>query len=530
MARANISKAGEFGLITDMSPSELPPNAWTDVLNARCDNTRMQTIGGYEQLTAVAAGVPLHIAHLSNENTDAWIYVVDSDDDGEGEHIYAYTTLESKITRQVAGPADDPYTGTANLWQHTYMSGSIVINGWDDAPQVYDGTATCVNMTYSGANDWEDYDGAGKTYRAKSVRAFKNYLFALHINDNGTVYPHLVHWSDAITPGGIASVNWDYTDDTIDAARRDLPDTDGEIIDGLALRDSFIVYKKDAVYSFTYSGDEFVFRSRLLTKYRGILALNCVVDIGGRHIVIGRRDIYIHDGIRFQSIAQDRVLNAIFGSIDADFYEYTYLAHNEADFEVWVCCVESGETTPKRRWIYDYQNDRWSKADIPQAWFMAQGLGDQTGIAEEWDDETTLAWSSEIVLDWNASLYDPTSVTLGAALHTDEIIIYNESDTEKGVAISASLERMDLDFGETDDWHEVQALYPRMTGNAVTIFVGSQDRIGGPITYDAGTSFDPVSDYVIYPMVSGRRHAIKITGDVFSIDGLSIEYTGGGVD
>ena len=529
--RVRIDKLGEIGVITDTSPSETPPNALSEVNNVRCEQGRIQTVGGYSEMVSVSAGTPLHVAY--HQESGAWVYVVDSTGDGEGDEIWEYvSSAEDEITR--GGGTPDAYTGTADLWTHTYLSGALVLNGFDDAPQYYTGTGDCLNMPYTDVanSTWEDKDGdsSNKLYRAKSIRAFKNYLFAINIQDEGINYPHLVHWTDAIAPGDIANVDWDYTDASIDSARRDLADTPGEAVDGLPLRDSFIVYKEDAVYGFTFSNDEFVFRSRLLTRYRGILSTNCAVDIGGRHVVIGPRDIYIHDGSRFESIAEDKTLDRIFNSIDADYQDYTYLTHNISDFEVWFCFVPNGATKVTKRWIFNYRSGQWTCADMPGAWFVSEGqLVADTGVIEEWDDEATLDWDNEFVIEWAQKTFEPTAISLVAASEDDKLYAYDSSQDKDGTTISAFIERTDLDIGDSDDWHEIQAIYPRMSGNAVTITTGYQDRVGGPVTYDSGISFDPDSDHVIYPMVNGRKHAFRITGDVFSVDGMTIEYvkTGG---
>ena len=48
--RIKIEKPGEFGLVTDPSPQEIPHNAWSAVQNVRFDLSAARNANGYAEL------------------------------------------------------------------------------------------------------------------------------------------------------------------------------------------------------------------------------------------------------------------------------------------------------------------------------------------------------------------------------------------------------------------------------------------------------------------------------------------------
>src|SRR3546814_18151609 len=78
-----------------------------------------------------------------------------------------------------------------------------------------------------------------------------------------------------------------------------------EIIDGLSLRDSFIIYAKNEVWTMDYIGGNYLFRWRKIYDKVGILNQNCVVQVDGLHYVFDKDDIYLHDGASKKSIRSE---------------------------------------------------------------------------------------------------------------------------------------------------------------------------------------------------------------------------------
>src|SRR3546814_15319645 len=74
--------------------------------------------------------------------------------------------------------------------------------------------------------------------------AYKDFLIALNVTKGATNYPTMVKWSD-LTGFGAVPASWDHTSPSNSAGENIINEMKVEIIDGLSLRDSFIIYAKN---------------------------------------------------------------------------------------------------------------------------------------------------------------------------------------------------------------------------------------------------------------------------------------------
>src|SRR3546814_12047020 len=89
----------------------------------------------------------------------------------------------------------------------------------------------------------------------------------------------MVKWSD-LTGFGAGPATWDHTSPSNSAGENIINEMKVEIIDGLSLRDSFIIYAKNEVWTMDYIGGNYLFRWRKIYDKVGILHQNCLVQIG----------------------------------------------------------------------------------------------------------------------------------------------------------------------------------------------------------------------------------------------------------
>jgi hypothetical protein len=78
-------------------------------------------------------------------------------------------------------------------------------------------------------------------------------------DEGGTPYPFMVKWSNLAVPGALPST-WNEADATQDAGEFDLAEGQDPIVDGLGLKDSFIVYKESSTWALDYIGGAFVLK------------------------------------------------------------------------------------------------------------------------------------------------------------------------------------------------------------------------------------------------------------------------------
>jgi hypothetical protein len=510
--RIKVDKPGQIGLITDLSAPELPHNAWSIVRNMRFDSGFAQNAPGFETLDTPADPAK-YLLGLTVGGTNFLVYPT-------ADAIYSWASgVETDISRSTAYTATFPWNGCV-------LSGVAILNNYSDCPQYWGGSGDCIDLPYSGSDTWDDYDGGGTTtYRAKVIRSFRNFLFALGIEDDGVDYPYMVHWSHPADPGTVPS-SWDWTDPTNLSGRFDLADTSGFVIDALPLRDVLVIYKDDSVWFCSYVGGQYQFRFDVFGEALGLglYAPNCVVDIGGKHIVLGNSSVYIHDGSSVQNILRGRNAEALFSKIDPDNYQLTYLLHKQEHTEVWVCYPPIGATACTNAFVYNYAESTWSWRVIPRSFYArAVVLGDAT--APSWPAAgSTDSWDSDKTKGWDDAAGDPTPATIVAV----GTYLYKHSGvtTSLGNNFTCLLERTGLRFGEGGQISLIRGIYPRITGGPVKIQVGTQLTPEGTISWETQQIYNPDTDVKVDVLVSGLYHAIRFKttgGQSWRLDGYEVD-------
>ena len=235
MAFLNVRDVGQLGIVTDVLPVQLPPNAWTGGQNVRVRDAKIVKFKGHEEYLDPASGSAtwdggtadvVYWAMPAAEGANYyWIYCGLND-----VRIYDGTT-DVEITN-----AGGDYSATADLnWTGGLLGGIPIINNGVDDPQFLASFDLVTPVKFADLTNWP----ANTT--CKAMRVFKNYLIALNVTKSGTDHPTLVKWSDGASIGSVPG-SWDETDPTTDAGETDLAEgeTDvstGEILDGGSLRD-----------------------------------------------------------------------------------------------------------------------------------------------------------------------------------------------------------------------------------------------------------------------------------------------------
>ena len=126
-----------------------------------------------------------------------------------------------------------------------------------------------------------------------ALRPHTNYLMALDYTDElANPFPQLIKWSDAAEPGTIPQ-EWAPAPSN-QAGSVSCAATPGAVVDGLTLRQQFIVYKQSSTFSLDFIGGQFIFGLRLLFANIGALSRNCVVEFEGKHAVLSDGDFIVH--------------------------------------------------------------------------------------------------------------------------------------------------------------------------------------------------------------------------------------------
>lgn len=509
MPIVDINDVASIGQVNDLAPYLLPPEAWTQVLNARYNGDRVERMSGWEE-TLIDAGGRMYAPHfLIPVKTDAqtfWVYtsltkaaVFDGTDD-------------SDITRTSGG--DYAATSTQD-WNATILGGILVLNNGVDVPQMW--------PTASAATPLEALSNWTSTLRAKILRSFGSFLIAFNLTDNGTRLASSLQWSHPADPGTVPG-SWAIDDPTFDGGRKDTP-SGGAILEALQLGDIMMIYKETAFWKLRFVGGQEIMETKPWLEDIGILAPRCACANGNglRHVVVTQDDIITHNGNSVESVLTDRQKQTLFNDLNRDAVDACFLFLNSAKDEIWFCYPPSGETTATKALIWNYKRGRGAISYADGITFRNAAVGDLEGVDEAtWEDgeetwaEEVGAWSE--VSRRKLVVCDPTN---------SKFYQLDKGVTRDGVVYAATALRTGLSIIGRDrkgQWIEdhqvlkmVDSIWPKVSEGPINVRVGYQDVVDGPVTWQGYVSFDPTTDMYIHPLTdetlpgSGRGVALEFS-------------------
>lgn len=484
MPDIDINDLASQGVINDVKPYMLPPEALTLALNMRYRDGGVESLLGWQQVFGTPAEAPHFLMPVSTVASNFWLW-------SSGTKIFVYDgTTHADISRTVGGAYSNAPTADRN---GTIFGGIPIFNNDLDVPQYR------ANMT--AATRFENLLNWPGTLRAKVIRAFSPYLMAFNLTDSSVNLPHTIQWSHPADPGALPS-SWDYTLATVDAGRKDLEDVNSGVIrDALPLAGTMFIYKENATWRATKIGGRFIFDWKAVFETSGILAQRCVALTGDgtKHCVVTQDDMIWHNGSRVVSILDKKYRARLFGEMDTVNYGNSFLFSNPLTKEMWFCYPTQGSTHPNKALIWNYAEggERGSISFADGITFRNAAVGDIEGDSDElWSDGVD-EW------DEDTGPWSEFSRRRVALVGTDATKFYNldKGSTRDGVAFTQMLQREGLAIvgrKRNNEWivdHQnrklLQRFWPKIQGATVSIRLGSQETVDGPITWGPAVDFDP---------------------------------------
>lgn len=500
MPLIRIQQTGAIGVNRDLSAHELPNNAWTDARNARFLDGLAYQFYGHGEVYASPAYAPQHLLPCTVAGARYWIYAT-------AGKVFAVT-----ISGGVAVHTDithlTPRTGVVNQWTSTLLSGIPILNSGDT-------THVPMSWNLNLGNKFVDLANWPANTYCKSLRAFRNYLVALNVTKAGTNYPFMVKWSHPADPGSVPS-SWDHTDATKDAGETDLAEGTDPIVDGLQLRDAFMIYKEGSCWRMDYTGGAYVFRFSKVLGTSGALNRNCIVEVDGFHVVLTGSDVVVHDGQSVVSVLDKQTRRYLFQNIDVDGAGRCFVFKNPFFNEVFICYPSIGNTSCDMAMVWNYVDKTVSFREIPNLHHAGFGPVDN-GLQGLWSQDSA-PWDSDLSL-WGGPDFVPgTARTIMASANT-KLYLLDASSSFDGVIPSAYLERRGMSFGAPERVKLVRGIRPRIvgsTGQTVNVRIGASDD---PF---ADPTWGPLMQHTIGQtvandcLVSGRYIAVRFeTGSAY---------------
>ena len=535
MAILPIRDLGSVGVVTDISPYNLPINAFNVGINIRADEGKISRAPIFRTIKD-SLGFSPRFAYgvVPSVGFDTIVIASDSWDIKE----YASGTV-TDVSGSITGTSSPrSYTGTS-------LADVVYINRPDRVP-VYRGPSSA---------GFADLPTWNSTWRAASVRSYGDQLIALNMTEGANNFPTRVRFSNFTLANSFPD-SFDETDTTKSAGFNDLVQIDTEIVDGATLGSNFIIYARDQVWRMTFVGGTFIHRFDKLFTDSGIINQNCAVEIQGQHYVFGSQDIYRHDGNSKQSICDERTKNFIFGSLNNSAADVCFVQHNPTLNEL-MFCYQSGDPYVafpasdrcNRAAVYNYRRDVWAFVDLPNV--SAGTVANVNSVATYASSTASYALIGGSYYGQEDS-YAKHTLMVGETLTADGIT----SDKLYGIDLADTgqiafpldteatkpvlLERTGLDLDEAglgaSQYVVCTRLYPQAntvnsTDTIVNFEFGGSDIPSNTPTYTTSASFNIKTDHKIDSRAAGRYLSYRVTipsNADFELSGFDLEVTSTG--
>lgn len=469
------------GLVSDLPPYELPPNAWSHVVNMHTKNGGMQLARPSDQAYGTLLDTPYHILNVQAQGQNWWLYWgADSVSAAETSNPHVNVTPSGGLSSVT--PPDIISTQLNGL--------AIFTNGFD-APQWWSGQAS---------DDFEELPGWPAATVARGIAAGAYHIFAFDIDGPSGEFPNKVMWSDAAPPGAVPGT-WTPAASN-QAGDTELAQTPGRVQCMVPLRGSYAFYKTSSMYLADYVEGNFIYVFRPALTQCGAFTRKSVVDIGGRHFVVTDGDIVVTDGVNVQSIADDRVRGYLFEQIDQANFELLNVVYHQASSQVWVMFPTAGNALCNQALVYDLAKNTWGTRALSNVRHAATGYVNDTSSSMLWDSVTE-EWDAVNTL-WNAENY--SSATRSMMLADDVLhLIGRAGDFQEGY-----LERLSLALGEAERFKFVKRVHVRGDGGTVYVRIGTQMVAGGAVSWSAEMPLALGVDPFINCSAQGRLISVSI--------------------
>lgn len=487
---------GQFGIISDIDPYDLPPTAFSSGVNVRFSGEHIERGPIVRSCRVLATSAPRAIfTRVTPTSEDVFVMYLNG--------TVALVTPSSEADKSISGyspsDAEEPIT-------YTTLARVQYVNRSDRVPWVYTPTGT----QFAALANWDN------TWTCKVLRSYNAALIAMNLTKGGTDYPTTINTSSFPTDGAVPT-SWDYTTPTTNAYQNILSEMHGPIKDGLQLNDSFFIYGAFDVFEMRATGDTAIYTIEPRFRDRGILNTNGVVEVDSVHYVFGQTDIYKHDGVTPKSIIDEKVRKFIFNNLvrakaNQAFVDYDpnlkEVRFNYASLDPLCAFPSAAADGCNRCAVYNLVNGTWTFYDLPYVFgstlasFPQSQTWDQ--LAGSWDTQGG-SWNSLIdptrrgvlMIGPTVAAYSLTGKVYAHDLYTGGVFNF---DVDTVATTPVFLEKVGIDMDEVPPYY--------LTGYKLVRNIVPQARIGSDaqpleFSFGAGGGFNEEPDWQDYQTYDG---------------------------
>lgn len=316
---------------------------------------------------------------------------------------------------------------------------------------------------------------------ADFITTYKYHLFAMGISVSGVRNDNLFLWSDKAAPGTIPQF---WTPSASNEAGSDqLSDTPSVITTARTLRDSLVIYKRNAAYVVDYIGGTQKFSVKGLWSRTGALSPRAVDDCNGFHVVVTQGDIVRNDGFSQPvSIGDALVNNFLFNQLSGSTFEALQVLYDHTNRDVWILFPEQGATFCTLALVYNIPSAGWGVVELSDVAYAAMGIIDDS-IPGTTYDTSTLTYDTANIAYNEASLSQSVETMMLSRPSATKFTAWNTADVSTIAGLCA---KYSMTFGEPERVKFVRQVHLRGRNfGTLYVRVGSQMFTDDPITWSA---------------------------------------------
>ncbi len=530
-----IRKLAEMGVYKDVSPHELPLNAFSDANNVQFRNGKARRSQTWRRVFHSLGFEPMMCRSIRLAGID---YIILGGSNGDLRY-YSNGSV-SGVGSLDGGTATSP-------WTTSILGFRFYANRAEGVPKVFDNSA----LTWATLTNWDS------THRCKALRPYAGALMAINMSKGAADFETMVKASDIIPQVGDVPQSWDHNNPTTNATEISITEAQSGLVDGLILGTDFIVYSEDQVFRIRATQDQFVYDTDPLYDEGGLISQNCVAEVAGVHYCFGQKDFYRHDGQQKFSVGKDRNRNYVWSTMNFDLRQRCFARHDLLTNSIIFGYVSNdGAATAysnpslgcNKAAVYNIDDDNMHFIDLPNVVDMNEGNVDQSltwsTIQGTWDSFggtwASIQDSSFRHLVAVSGIDGPNGFTASKLLSYDYVDVNTvvPFELESEMQSKAWIEKRGIDFDAGVDidrgvplrtHKEIGDFIPQISVSRpmnVNIRLGAQDVPTGEPVWDAYQSFDPEVDTHINSRREGRYLAFRMEfPDVghFELTGIDLE-------
>ena len=524
-----IGKAGGLGMIFDLPAHQTPPEAWTLASNIRFRKDKAEKFDGWSAAMGTPSVAPAFVMNVDEAGDSYWIY---ANAIGAGSTVRAFNSGSHADISQ----AGNYTTANAYDWSGTVFQGVPIVNNGNTDPQYW--------ASLSLAQALQDLPNWPANTTCKVIRSFLSFMVALNISDSGGNHIHRVMWSDAAAPGSLPT-SWDVTDPTVEANHRDLSDVNsGEIVDGLPLRDFFVIYKKESAWVMRFIGGVSVMSTKPVIGQSGLLARRCLSLLTlprtnqELHFIQNGIDLGVFDGQGFVSVVDRKIRKKMLSEIDPIYFRNSFTVVDSVNEEAIFAYPMNGSSVPDRAVVWNYSENNVTFRDFVGV-HAATGVV-ETAAAETWASVSG-SWAEQGPARWQeiarrrviiADQINTKLQQLGGANDADGTD-FSTRLMRRGLAV-VGVDRNKNPIVDQTKRKLVTRIWPKITGAPVSVRVGGEeytsdnddDPDGANITWLDAQTFTPGTDRYLDFHINTPFIAVEITStdsDIWKLDNYDLE-------